>query len=226
MIVFAGVVSANTISAESLKQDFQKIILSDYSSKTNAEINIKILMLPFQNITLPDGKISYELVNANKDVNLVSRDVKRINIYVDKKLQRTLNIPIEIKAYDDVLVATDLIGRNQPINLINARTKKINIADKSSFVVTKEMLNKELIAKKDFRNGEFIDKRFVQTKPAVIKNSEVRIVINADNGLQIAIDGIAKTDGSIGEYITVENKTYNKTYTAKVIGENKVLVQI
>ena len=83
-----------------------------------------------------------------------------------------------------------------------------------------------MVAKKDFREGEFIDKRFVKERPDVTMNSEVRIILNSDNGFQIAIDGIAKKDGVIGEYVTVENKMYNKVYNAKVIGENRVLVNI
>lgn len=226
IILFAASVSASTISADTLKKDILQLIVKDYQSKTSADLDIKITMLPFQSLNLPDGEITYVLINNNDEINLVSRDIKRVNILIDGKLQRTLSVPIEIKAYDEVLVAADLISREQPINPSKVRFKKINIADKSNFVVTKEMMNKEMVAKKEFRDGEFIDKRFIKVKPDVTKNTEVRIILNSDSGLQISLDGIAKMDGTIGEYITVENKMYNKTYTAKVIGENRVLVKI
>ena len=83
-----------------------------------------------------------------------------------------------------------------------------------------------MIAKKDYKDGDYIDKRFIKVKPDVVKNSQVRIILNSGNGLQISIDGIAKADGTIGEYVTVENKMYNKVYSAKVIGENRVEVNI
>ncbi len=226
MILFAGTVSAQTISADLLKKDVLKLINDDYSTKTKAELDIKISMLPFQVLNIPDGKISYELVNNDLDFKLTSRAVKRVNIYVNNKLNRTINIPIEIKAYEEVPIAIETIEREQPITLSKVRFKKINIADKSDFVVTKESLSKEIIAKKEFKEGEFIDKRFVKERPDVTMNSEVRIILNSDNGFQIAIDGIAKKDGVIGEYVTVENKMYNKVYNAKVIGENRVLVNI
>ena len=110
--------------------------------------------------------------------------------------------------------------------MTKVRVKRVNIADKSAFVVTKEAMNKEMIAKKDFCEGELIDKRFIKVRPDVTKNSVVRIILNSGTGLQIAIDGVARTDGTIGEYVTVENKMYNKVYSAKVIGENRVLVNI
>ncbi len=226
IMIFAGVVSAQTISADSLKKDILKLIVEDYSTKTSAELDIKISMLPFQCLNIPDGKVNYELVNNDTDFKLTSRAVKRINIYLNDKLNRTINVPIEIKAYEEVPIAIDTIEREQPITLSKVRFKKINIADKSDFIVTKESLKKEIIAKKEFKEGEFIDRRFVKERPDVTMNSEVRIILNSDNGFQIAIDGIAKKDGVIGEYVTVENRMYNKVYNAKVIGENRVLVNI
>ncbi len=226
ILLFAASASANTISADTLKKDLLDVILQDYSQKTSADLDIKITMLPFQSLTLPDGKISYEIINTTDSANITSRDVKRVNILVNNKLQRTLSVPLTIKAYEDVLVAGENISREQPINSARVVFKKINIADKSNFVITKDMMNKEMITKKEFRDGEYIDKRFVRVRPDVTRNTEVRIILNSNNGFQIAIDGIAKTDGTIGEYVTVENKMYNKTYTAKVIGENRVQVNI
>ena len=137
-----------------------------------------------------------------------------------------MSVPISVKAYEEVLVAAENIPREQPINSSRVIYKKMNIADKGNFVLTRNMITKEMVAKKDFKEGEFIDRRFVKVRPDVTRNSEVRIILNSDSGFQIAIDGIAKTEGTIGEYVTVENKMYNKTYTGKVIGENKVQVNI
>lgn len=226
MIIFAAQVSANTISAEALKKDLLEVITKDYSQKTSAELDIKITMLPFQSITLPDGEITYEITNTSDNGNITSRDIKRINILVDNKLQRSISVPLMIKAYEEVLVAAEDISRDQPINSARIKLKKINIADKSNFVITKTMMNKEMMTKKEFKSGEFIDKRFIKVRPDVTRNTEVRIILNSDTGFQIAIDGIAKTDGTMGEYVTVENKMYNKTYTGKVIGENRVQVNI
>lgn len=226
MIILAASASASTISADTLKQELLDVIVKDYSQKTSADLDIKITMLPFQSLTLPDGKITYEIINPSDSSNITSRDIKRVNILVDNKLQRSLSVPIIVKAYDEVLVAAENIPREQPVNTARVIFKKINIADKNNFVITKNMMNKEMVTKKEFREGEFIDKRFVKIRPDVTRNTEVRIILNSDNGFQISIDGIAKTDGTIGEYVTVENKMYNKTYTAKVIGENRVQVNI
>lgn len=226
MLVFAISVSANTISADILKNEIQNLITQDFSSKISSDIIVKVTMLPFQSINLPEGKFSLAIANPCDELNLTSRQVKRINILVDNKLQRTINVPIELKVFEEVLVCAEAISREQPINPTKIRVKKINIADKANFIVTKDMITKEMVAKKEFKEGEYIDKRFIKVRPDVVKNSEVRIILNSDTGFQISIDGIAKMDGTIGEYITVENKMYNKVYSAKVVGENRVLVNI
>ena len=81
-------------------------------------------------------------------------------------------------------------------------------------------------AKKAFQKGEVIDKRFVKMKPDVIRNGEVRIFFVSNGAVMITIDGTALADGMTGDYINVENKNYKKVYTGKVIGENRVLVNI
>ena len=226
IILFASQACANTISADVMKNDIHKLIMENLSQKTSAELDVRISMLPFNALTIPEGDVSYKLLNPQDDIKLVSRDIKRVNMYVGEKLYRSLSVPIEIKAYDEVLVAAESIHREQPITLSKVRFKKINISDKSNFVVTKSMMKKDMVTKKEFRDGEYIDKRFLRVKPDVIKNSSIRILLTTGTGFEIAIDGIARMDGIIGDYITVENKTYNKTYHAKVINPNTVLVHI
>ena len=42
----------------------------------------------------------------------------------------------------------------------------------------------------------------------------------------ISTDGVVLSDGMIGDYVDVRNNTYKKTYRGKVIGENKVLINM
>ena len=88
------------------------------------------------------------------------------------------------------------------------------------------MLDKDITAKKAFQKGEIIDKRFVKMKPDVARNSDVRIFFVSNGSVMISIDGNALADGMIGDYINVENKNYKRVYNGKVIGENRVLVNI
>ena len=88
------------------------------------------------------------------------------------------------------------------------------------------MENKEITTKKMFQKGDVIDKRFVKMKPDVERNMGVRIFFVSNGAVMITIDGTALADGMTGDYVNVENKNYKRTYTGKVIGENRVLVNI
>ena len=54
----------------------------------------------------------------------------------------------------------------------------------------------------------------------------VTVTFKTGQNLNISIDGIALTQGNIGDIIQVKNKRYNKIYTGEITGINQVLVQI
>ena len=128
--------------------------------------------------------------------------------------------------YKEIIVANDFINREQAITKDNVITKKIDVSQKIDYVLSENILSKEMSAKKAFQKGEVIDKRFVKMKPDVARNGEVRIFFVSNGAVMITIDGTALADGMTGDYISVENKNYKKVYTGKVIGENRVLVNI
>lgn len=97
---------------------------------------------------------------------------------------------------------------------------------KMDYVLGERALSKEMSAKKAFQKGEIIDKRFVKMRPDVVRNNDVRIFFVSNGDVMVSVDGTAMSDGMLGDYIDVENKNYKKTYNGKVIGENKVLVNI
>jgi flagella basal body P-ring formation protein FlgA len=102
----------------------------------------------------------------------------------------------------------------------------MEVSQQLDYILTQEMLNnKQIVTKKWFREGEIIDKRFVRMKPDVERNSEVQAYFKS-NGVMIMVNGKALDDGMIGDYISVLNDKYKKTYKARVIGENKVLINI
>ena len=93
-------------------------------------------------------------------------------------------------------------------------------------ILTPDMLNKkQMVSKKWFREGEIIDRRFVKIKPDVERNSDVQAYFNS-NGVLIRINGKSMGEGMIGDYVNIQNQTYKRTYRGRVIGENKVLINI
>ena len=226
LILLTGALSVNAqmLTSNDVKASVAKILESSYSKMTDADIEVKVSATPFAQLQLPDGKVSYKIVSGGDKI--VPRDIKRVDVYVNNAFIKSLNLPVQTVVYKEVLVANDYINREQAINNETASLKKMDVSMRMDYVLGKNALSKEMSAKKGFQKGEIIDKRFVKMRPDVVRNGEVRVFFVSNGNVMVSIDATAMADGMYGDYINVENKNYKKVYNGKVIGENKVLVNI
>ena len=226
LIIIVSTIRANAqvVTSAEVKSKVSALLTESYKKSIDADIEVKVSATPFAQLQLPDGEITYKIVQGADKI--VPRDIKRVDIYVNNAFVRTLNLPTQTSVYKEVLVAADFINREQAITREATLVKKIDVSQKIDYVLSEKMLSKEMSAKKAFQKGEIIDKRFVKMKPDVARNGEVRIFFVSNGAVMVTIDGTAMADGMTGDYINVENKNYKKVYTGKVIGENRVLVNI
>lgn len=215
---------AQTVSSAEVKSQIAKQLIASYKTMTDADVQVKITATPFAEMQLPDGKITYKIVQGAEKI--IPRDIKRIDVYVNNSFVKTLNLPAQTAVYKNVLVAADTINREQAITREDTIIKKIDVSQKMDYVLSEQVLEKEMSAKKMFQKGEIIDKRFVKMKPDVARNGDVRVFFVSGGAVMISIDGTAMADGMTGDYVNVQNKNYKKVYTGKVIGANRVLVNI
>ncbi len=224
MIVTAVCANAQTVTSAEVKAQVAKQLQQGYEKIAKGDVEVKITATQFASIQLPDGKVTYKITQGGDKI--IPRDIKRVDVYVNDAFVRTLNLPAQTIVYKEVLVANDFINREQAITKETVSVKKIDVSQKMDYVLSEQVLSKEMSAKKAFQKGEIIDKRFVKMKPDVERNMAVRIFFISNGAVMITIDGTALADGMTGDYINVENKNYKKVYTGKVIGENRVLVSI
>ena len=226
LIILTGVLNANAqvLSSADVKASVAKILTANYKKMTDAEVEVKVTGTQFAQLQLPDGAVNYKIVSGGDKI--VPRDIKRVDVYVNGAFIKTLNLPVQTSVYKEVLVANDFINREQALTKDNSLVKKMDVSMKMDYILTEKMLEKEITAKKAFQKGEVIDRRFVKMRPDVVRNGEVRIFFVSNDSVMVSVDGTALSDGMCGDYIDVENKNYKKVYNGKVIGENKVLVNI
>jgi len=216
-------VNAAVLSNSEVKSLIIPKVREIYKNYTSAQLEIEVVALPFKDLSLPDGKVSIAVKpTMNK---FMARDLEKVDIYVNDKFVKTFNAPVVVKAYEDVLVASNFINIGQQINQNVVSAKKVEISNIIEYPLRASSLGKDMLAKKYFREGEVIDKRFVKLRPDILRNSSVTVLFKSSN-LTISIDATALSDGIIGDNICLMSKSYNKIYTGKVVGENKVLVEI
>lgn len=214
---------AYILSNSEVKNIVVKQVAENYKKYTDAKLDIEVVALPFRDLTLPEGRVSF-VVTPSMD-KFMARDLEKVFVYVEDKLVETFNAPVVIKVWENVLVASCFINREEQINPKVVTIKKMEISNTMQYPLRADALCKDILAKKAFREGEIIDKRFVKLRPDVLRNSCVTVLFNTNN-LTISTEATALSDGVIGDNICLMNKNYNRTYKGKVIGENKVLVKI
>lgn len=216
-------VQARTFSSDEIKHEIESRVVETYKKYTDARLSATVLAVPFRDLNLPDGEVRFE-VTSNVD-KFMARDLKKVNIYVNGKFAKTFNAPVDVKAYKDVLVASDFIAREKSLTRSMVQIKNMEVSYNLEYALTESMLGKDIITKKTFKEGEIIDKRFVKLRPDVQRNAEITAYFKKDN-ISISLEATALSDGMAGDYIGVENKNYKKIYTGKIIGENKVLIEM
>ena len=224
LIFVTPCVNAQVVPASKVKVDVARLFENQYKKVTDGEVQVKITATPFADLQLPDGRITYKITGGVDKI--LPRDVKRVDVYVNGAYIRTLNLPAQTSVYRDVLVASEQINREQTLTKECTEIKKVDVASRADYVLDGSMLDKDITTKKIFQKGEIIDKRFVKMRPDVARNADVRVFFVSNDSVMISIDGTAMSDGMLGDYINVENKNYKKVYNGKIIGENRVLVNI
>jgi flagella basal body P-ring formation protein FlgA len=224
LLITPQAANSQVLTSAQVKSGVAQVLVNNYKKQISDDVEVKITATPFAELQLPDGKVGYKIVQGGD--RIVSRDIKRVDVYVNDAFVRTLNLPAQTSVYKEVLVALDTINREQAITRETTTLKRIDVSQNMDNILTEQVLDKEMSAKKMFQKGEIIDKRFVKMKPDVERNSGVRIFFISNGAVMVTIDGTALADGMTGDYIKVENQNYKRIYTGKVIGENRVLVSI
>lgn len=206
-----------------VKSIISKQVADSYKNYTDAEISVEVVTLPFKNLSLPDGKVSF-VIESPSD-KFMARTLEKVSVYVNNRFVKTFNAPIVVKVYENILVASSFINIGQQIGPNVANAKRVEISNIFGYQLNANSINKDIMAKKAFREGEIIDKRFVKVKPEILRNANVTVFFNTNN-LTVSTEAIALSDGIIGDNICLMNKNYNRTYKGTVIGANKVLVKI
>lgn len=216
-------VNAAILKDSEIKNIIANQVKENYKNYTSAQLNVEVVALPFKDLSVPAGDVTFVVKpSMNK---FLARDLEKVSVFVNDVCVKTFNAPVVIKAYEDVLVATGFINIAQPITSNVVEVKRVEISNILTYPLRADALGKDMLAKKAFREGEVLDKRFVKLKPDVVRNAVVAVTFKTNN-LTVTLDATALSDGVLGESICLMNKNYNKIYTGKVIGENKVLVEI
>ena len=212
---------AQTLTVKQFENEISKQVIKTYKNYTDADLSVKILQVPFSTLNIKDGVVTYK-VTSNND-KFMPRDVKKVEIFVNGKYERFMMIPVEVKAYKNVLVASEAINRESAITAMNTVMQRKEVSNVLSNVITNGYLKKDVVSKKMYKEGEIIDKRFLAARPDVARNQEI-VALFKSSGVTISITAISQSEGNVGDYVMLKSPKYQRVYRGKVIAPNRVLV--
>ena len=188
------------------------------------KVDINVISIPFIQLNVPDGKITYKISSNAK--NVTARCFIVVSIYSNGEFIRTVGIPVKISALKDVYVAKENIARGVVLTSNMLEVKTVDITNTYIEPLEYGEMKKPYVTTKIFQAGNIIDKKFLKSQPDIMRDAAVTLYFKSKDDLAITLDGIAVSEGNIGDMISVRNKKYNRIYNGKIIGENKVLVRI
>lgn len=208
-----------------IKEKVEEQTLKNYSKYGNIEVDVKIVNLPIENLTVQGEKLPEVKITSNFD-RFLTYDIKKVVFLENGKVIKTVPTNVRTHIFKNVLVATTRIGQFGEVNSSNTKVQRMEIGTNIENVIEKYNQNKPLIAVKPILQDNLVLKTSVKKKPDVVKDMAVKIKFSQNSNFDIEIDGIAKTEGNIGDIITVKNTTYNRVHTARVISPNRVEVKL
>lgn len=81
------------------------------------------------------------------------------------------------------------------------------------------------MASQSIREGRVLERNMIKTAPDVLLGDELQIILQ-NRGVQLALPGIAKEEGLIGEVIRVQCPTTRKEFRGILNTQDEVLVSL
>ncbi len=218
----------NNAYAQSLNKDFlneqiAQQVTKQLKNKVKGDLSIQLATVPFEQIIVPEGSVCVKAII--KDEELTPRKIVEVEIWVNNQLNKKLNLPVDLKVYDNVWIASNIISRDKNFNPSNVAIDRKDITNDYDNVMRSEDDIENYVANKNFRISEIINKKFIKQKPDILKNTTVSAIFESDS-IQVAIDAQALESASVGDSIRIKSPKYNRYYVGEVISKNVVLVRL
>lgn len=137
----------------------------------------------------------------------------------------SLHVPLELKAYENVVIASQPILRGQILTAGNVTEEEREVTRLSKGYFAEAKLTLGSIAKRSIATNRVIQPQFLSS-PKLVNKGE-RITIKAVGlGLSIKATGVALTEGSLGDIIQVRNSKTERIVEGRISAPGQVIINL
>lgn len=226
VLIFFASFCANAAPGQSLdliKNKIEAYVLSELSTYAEGKIQVQADKLdPRLNLkACPEDKL--ELFNPYQ-TPMLSTNTMGIKCQEEEN-HWTLYVPIKISVLKTVLVAKRALVRGRRINSddiyqVEMDTQKLK---QGYFTDPRELIG--LICKHDISPDSPLNPYNIELAKLVHRGDQVTIVAS-DDSLSVSMDGIAMSEGVLGESVKVKNLSSKRVIEAQVSGNKIVRVTL
>lgn len=170
---------------------------------------------------LPSGEISYEVfIPAGLRYGLPMQVL--INVDVNGQRYSQVRCTMRVRVYEHMVVTSHQLRPEEVISASDVRLEEREVGANSHTYFTKV---EDVVGLTPIRSVPQATVLYTNTirQPIVMRQGD-RIKIKARvNGIEISVDGIARGNGRVGEWINVQNTVSGKIVRAKVVDSTTVV---
>ncbi|MBI3900287.1 MAG: flagellar basal body P-ring formation protein FlgA [Gammaproteobacteria bacterium] len=158
-----------------------------------------------------------------RGIGVAKRMCVWLDIEVNGAIYRSLPVWFAVSVYRPALVTRRAYGSKEPITTNDIAIEERDVAALASPPIAADTALTGLRTRRFVAAGNVLQASDIESLPSILADQEVDVHVITG---PIAIDtkAVAQEEGSIGKIIRVRNPASTLTYTAKVVGDRKVLV--
>ncbi|MDO8587050.1 MAG: flagellar basal body P-ring formation chaperone FlgA [Armatimonadota bacterium] len=187
-----------------------------------AAVEVEPVRLPADQV-VPSGSVEVRVSAAAPKVRK-GRNTVPVEILVDGKRYRSVQVSVTARVFGRALVATQAIGRNEPLTAVNTVVQDCETTNVFEDVID-ALPPSDAIASVPIAQGAQIRRKWI-SEPAVIKAGDVVIVSVVGESTRVSEKGTAAGDGRPGDRIKVRLSGGAREVRGTVVGPGLVEIQI
>lgn len=224
VLIFFASISSYAASGQSLdliKNKIESYVLNELSTYTDGKVQVQADKLDPRLNLKACAEDKLELFNPYQ-TPMLSTNTMGVKC-LEEENHWTLYVPIKINVLKTVLVAKRVLIKGKRINSddiyqVEMDTQKLK---QGYFTDSRELIG--LICKHDISPDSPLNPYNIELAKLVHRGDQVTIVANNES-LSVSMDGIAMSEGVLGESVRVKNLSSKRVIEAQVSGNKTVKV--
>lgn len=139
-----------------------------------------------------------------------------------QRIDKGKKISVRVQQRVIAVIAGERISRGSLIHRRQVRLREVLIDDVQQTYLSDTALVTGQVAASTINPGELVTAGSIKLPIAVSRRQRVAVELN-NGGIKITFNGIAHSDGAVGETIEVENAKTKQRFTATVVARGKVV---